>query len=112
MQGLTDSLEVFLSKTPLERFALYFASQLRRGRIQGIEANARKLFDSYDSFLGLLNDEEKRDHLEKLNPQDEFKSGIFLEARKLRHDFRLAMQDTFTEPDSPLREHTLSKGIF
>jgi len=60
----------------------------------------------------LLNDEEKRNHLEKLSLQNESSSEVFREARKLRHSFRLAIQDTFTAQDSPLREHTLSKGIF
>jgi hypothetical protein len=112
MQSLTDSLEVFLSKTPLERFALYFVSHLRDGGSQAVETNARNLFDSYDGFLALLNDEEKRNHLENLSPQDESTSAIFLEARKIRHSFRLAIEETFTGQDSLLREHTLSKGIF
>lgn len=112
VQSLTDLLDVFLSKPPLERFALYFVSNIGNGRSEKLEENARKLFDSYDDFLGLLNDEEKRDHLEKLRPEEEGSSQTYSNAREIRHRFRLAIQETFTSEYSPLRNHTISKGIF
>jgi hypothetical protein len=112
VQSVIDSLEVFLSKTPLERFALYFVSNIKELRSEMLARSARELFGSYDDFLGLLNDEEKRDHLDKLNPERESDSEIFAEARKIRHRFRLAIQDTFTAENSPLRTHSVSKGIF
>ena len=112
MQSLIDCLEVFLSKTPLERFAVFFASNIPVSNSKALESSARRLFGSYDEFLGLLNDQPKRDHLDKLNPEDQNSSGIFSEAREIRNEFRLAIQETFVGDDSPLRNHTISKGIF
>jgi len=111
-QSLIDCLEVFLSKTPLDRFALFFASKIPAADSDFLEGCARNLFDSYDDFLGLLNDERKRDHLDKLAPDFQDESDIFSEAREIRHRFRLAIQDTFTGKDSPLRDHSIAKGIF
>jgi hypothetical protein len=111
-QSLIDCLEVFLSKTPLERFALFFASKIPIASSSFLENCARNLFQSYDDFLGLLNDERKRDHLDKLVPDQQSESEIFSEAREIRNRFRLAIQDTFTGNDSPLRNHSIAKGIF
>lgn len=111
-QSLIDCLEVFLSKTPLERFALFFVSKIPTAGSDFLEKCARNLFDSYNDFLGLLNDEEKRGHLDNLDPDDQSKSCIFAEAREIRRRFRLAIQDTFTGNDSPLRDHSITKGIF
>ena len=111
-QSLIDCLEVFLSKTPLERFALFFASKIPTKDSGFLEECARNLFGSYNDFLGLLNDAQKRDHLDKLDPDCQDDSEVFSEARKIRHRFRLAIQDTFTGNDSPLRIHSIAKGIF
>jgi len=111
-QSLIDCLEVFLSKTPLERFALFFASWIPKANSDFLADCARTLFGSYDDFLGLLNDEQKRDHLDKLEPDRQENSDVFSEARRIRHRFRLAVQDTFTGEDSPLRGHSIAKGIF
>jgi hypothetical protein len=111
-QSLIDCLEVFLSNTPLERFALFFGSNLQNGASSFLENCARDLFGSYDDFLGLLNDEQKRDHLDKLEPGFQDTSEIFAEARRIRKRFRLAIQDIFTGTESPIREHSIAKGIF
>jgi hypothetical protein len=111
-QSLIDCLEVFLSNTPLERFALFFRSNLQIAPSTFLEDCARELFGSYDDFLCLLNDEQKRDHLEKLDPGSQDTSEIFAEARKIRHRFRLAIQEVFTGSESPIREHSIAKGIF
>ena len=111
-QSLIDCLEVFLSHTPLERFAVFFASNMQAKQPAFLVDCALKLFGSYDGFLGLLNDQQKRNHLDKLEPEDQDKSLIFTEARQIRHRFRLAIQDTFTGVESPLRDHSIAKGIF
>jgi hypothetical protein len=111
-QSLIDCLEVFLSHTPLERFAVFFASNLLVKQSDFLDGCALNLFGSYNDFLGLLNDEQKRDHLDKLESDDQNESQIFSEARQIRHRFRLAIQDTFTGEGSPLRDHSIAKGIF
>lgn len=112
-QSLIDCLEVFLARTPLERFAQFFATCIpRRPDSSFLSDCARELFDSYDAFLGLLNDERKRDHLDKLDRSDERTSEVFSEARAIRLRFRTAVLKTFTDPESPLGRHTIEKGIF
>jgi predicted nucleotidyltransferase len=111
-QNLIDRLEVFLSRTPLERFAAFFVANIPQNNSTFLGECAKNLFDSYNEFLGLLNDEQKRDDLEKLSLAEQDGSEVFAEARRIRHKFRLAMQDTFTGSQSPLRDHAIAKGIF
>lgn len=111
-QALIDCLEAFLAKTPLERFAQFFVSKLLVASEGFLEQCARNLFGSYDEFLGVLNDTEKRNHLDELAPDSQDESAIFRDARTIRHKFRLAVQDTFTGTDSPLRNLSIEKGIF
>lgn len=111
-QSLIDCLEVFLSTTPLERFAQFFLAWIQSSRSEFSMSCAQRLFDSYDDFLGLLDDEEKRGHLDKLNPDEQSDSAVFKEAREIRHRFRVAVQDTFVGEGSPLRNHSIEKGIF
>ncbi len=112
VQGLIDCLEIFLSHTPLERFALFFSTWIPRKNSEFLTECAQKLFGSYDDFLALLNDEEKRKHLDKLDPAEQANSEVFKEARHIRHRFRIAVQSTFTGEGSPLRTHSIEKGIF
>ncbi len=112
IQSLIDRLEVFLSKTPLERFALFFRTWIPQAKSAFLADCAKSLFGAYDNFLGLLNDEEKRTHLDKLDPDGQGGSKIFSEAREMRHRFRVAIQRTFTDEDSPLRNLSIEKGIF
>jgi hypothetical protein len=111
-QTLIDRLDMFLAWTPLERFALFFVTWIPLAKSNFLEETARSMFGSYDDFLGLLNDQEKRDHLDKLDPHSQGSSKIFSEARETRHRFRIAIQSTFTGPESPLRNHSIEKGIF
>ena len=112
IQDLIDTLGDFLLRTPLERFAVFCSQHIPKAESNNLEDCARAMFDSYDAFLGLLNDENKREHLDRLAPDGQEESPIFEEARELRHRFRLAVQETFTGGNSPLRDHSISKGIF
>jgi predicted nucleotidyltransferase len=111
-QSLVDRLDTFLSLTPLERLALYFTVQIRALDSGLLLATAKRLFGSYDSFLGLLNDREKRTRLEQLKTEEEETDEVFKEAKEMRREFRFAVQDMFFHESSPLRQHTIEMGVF
>jgi hypothetical protein len=111
-QSLIDCLDTFLSLTPLERLALFFAVQIRATDSEFLRKTAKDLFDAYDDFLGLLNEPKKRKHLDELKPEDEEADLVFKEARTIRKKFRLAIQGMFLDIDSPLLQHSIEKGVF
>jgi hypothetical protein len=111
-QSLIDCLDLFLSRTPLERIAWFFLVQYDTSGVESFLATAKNLFASYDDFLGLLNDPERRVRLDKLRPDQEATDPVFNDARKIRQRFRLAVQDMFLAKNSPLYELTIEKGIF
>lgn len=111
-QSIVDCLDTFLSMTPLERVALFFEVQIRTADSEFLHRTAKELFDAYDDFLGLLNDPDKRKHLNDLKPEEEETDGVFQEARITRKQFRLAIQDMFLGNGSPLRQHSIEKGVF
>jgi len=111
-QSLIDSLGKFLSRTPLERLALFFLVHMKTSESESLRTTATSLFGAYDAFLGLLNNQDKRLHLEQLKPADEENDPAFVDARKIRRTFRLAVQEMFLGEDSPLRQHSIEKGVF
>jgi len=91
---------------------IVFAVQIRAADSQFLRNAAKDLFDAYDDFLGLLNEPNKRKHLDELKPEDEEADLVFKEARTIRKHFRLAIQGMFLDIDSPLRQHSIEKGVF
>lgn len=111
-QSLINVLDGFLEWTPLERLALFFAAQIRVSDSEFLRRTATDLFNAYDAFLGLLNDPGKRRRLEELGVEDQDTDDVFREARTMRKQFRLAIQDMFLGEGSPLRQHSIEKGVF
>lgn len=111
-QSLIYCLDTFLSLTPLERLAWFFTVHIRASNSAFLRNTAKKLFDAYDDFLGLLNDPKRRNHLNELKPEDEEADVVFREARATRRKFRLAIQDMFLGSSSPLYQHSIEKGVF
>jgi hypothetical protein len=111
-QCLIDCLVTFLSLTPLERVALFFVVQMKTSDSEFPRNTAIALFSAYDDFIGLLNDPEKRKHLDELRPEDEKADMVFKEARTMRTHFRLAIQGMFLDKESPLHQHSIEKGVF
>lgn len=110
--SLINCLDTFLSLTPLERLARFFVVHIRTSQSKFLRNTACELFGAYDAFLGLLNDQEKRKHIEALEPDAAALDTVFHEARTMRRQFRLAIQDMFLGNDSPLRQHSIEKGVF
>jgi hypothetical protein len=77
----------------------------------GLDDLARKLFDSYDGFLGILADPEKRDHLEQLPFESYRDNEVYQQARDLSHSFRDGLLSLFFDT-KPLADLTRFYGVF
>lgn len=60
-----------------------------------MRASAAQLFESYNTFLGLLGDPAKRQHLEELAPADAPVDALYQEARAISHEFQAALDHIF-----------------
>jgi hypothetical protein len=70
------------------------------------------LIDDYDSFLGILHDQIKRDQLSNLEMKKAYEDEVFDEARKIAISFQEKLSDIFIHDDNKLRNLTLKYGIF
>ena len=70
------------------------------------------LFDSYDKFLGMLNDIAFREHMEKLPMDKAYGDLKFEEARQNSHQFQEALNNIFIKQETPIREFVLKYGVF
>ncbi len=92
--------------TPLEILA---GTLLHHTHLQN---SARKLFDSYDAFVGILADENKRKHLEDLKEDDADSDSVYQEARSLSHTFRDGLTELFFDTESGMDVLTKKYGVF
>lgn len=99
-------LRDFLRSTPLEILATTLL------KFPHLDATARTLFDTYDQFLGMLADDNIRDHLENLpldpDPEDE----VWSAARRITHNFRDALLEMFFDEQSQMSNLTKMYGVF
>jgi predicted nucleotidyltransferase len=71
-----------------------------------------KLFSAHDAFLGVLRDDQKRDHLETLEPDAENVDSLYRELRDGSHIFREAVLTLFFDEATGLNRLTRTYGIF
>lgn len=102
---MLNYLEGELVKTPLE----LLAQAVSRPAVP--ETTAQKLFDSYDAFLGVLDD-ERRQSLEQSNPGEMGASPVWQEIRNLSNQFQLGLNELFYSSDEELRNLIVSYGVF
>jgi hypothetical protein len=102
---LAEFLWDFTNKSPLDILA-EFGSEV------GAEEATCELFDSYDEFLALLDDDHKRSTLDKLGFEDAATNKIYLEARKIGTGFQRALTKIFFETDDDLTRLTQRYGVF
>jgi len=77
------------------------------------EATARALFEAYDTFLGVLADQEKRDHLKNLTFDDlDRGDALFRETSGIGRRFQEALNKLFFEEDPELRRLLQDYGVF
>jgi hypothetical protein len=76
-------------------------------------ATALALFEAYDAFLGVLADQEKRDHLKALTFDDlDRGDALFRETSGLGHRFQEALDRLFFEEDAELGRLIRAFGVF
>lgn len=94
-----------LARSPLDALA---AALLK----QGEDATARRIFNAYDRFLGILLDQEQRAELTQLPIENALQSKVWLAARDASHDYREGIHELFLKNEGLLRELTLRFGVF
>jgi hypothetical protein len=106
---MNKNLSEMFMLTPLERFARFFLAHFDT---EFLADSSCRFFKTYDDFLGLLEDSVVRDHLDKLSPEKMEDDPEFQIARVIRTRFQEAVNDVFLRPESPLYNHTISRGVF
>lgn len=71
-----------------------------------------QLLDSYNAFLGLLNNEEIRRRIEDIPMGEVYKNHDFLTARENANRFQGALTDIFLKEETPLRDFTFKYAFF
>ncbi|HMG69175.1 MAG TPA: hypothetical protein VK588_15865 [Chitinophagaceae bacterium] len=70
------------------------------------------LLDAYDKYLGMLNDEQFRDHLKNLLMHKAYEDPKFEEARANSHKFQNTLNKIFIGEKNKVSEFTLKYGVF
>ncbi len=99
-------LQTIFEMTPLESMAEVFL------RYNHLHSSATKIFGSYDGFVGILSDEEKRRHLEELVEEDGDADELYQSARTLSHTFRDGLLEFFFDSESEMEILTKNYGVF
>jgi hypothetical protein len=81
-------------------------------RYEDLLPSARKFFDSYNDFVGLLADKNKRDTLSGLTPDQLESDPTYREARDISHVFREAVSTIFLKSTNPIGDLTIRFGVF
>jgi hypothetical protein len=106
---LVDTLQAYVRTRPLALFAGLFLENDR------LDVAASRMFGAYDEFLSILDDEEKRQHLDGLSQPDLVATDpVYQRVRELGHEFQGALDAVFFDPvGSPqLYELTKTYGVF
>ena len=104
VQELVSHLRDWTQKPPLESLAAIverFAPSL-----------ASDVFDAYDQFLLLLNDEQKRRVLEQLSPEEAYENLVFLDARQIAIKFDETLLKLMFELNDEITEAVKRYGVF
>ncbi len=104
--AMEEHLRTFVQKTPLEILATF----LLELRIKS--ETAVKLFSSYNSFLALLNDPDKRERLKKLSLEEIRTDSVFAEVRSISRVFQEGLTALFFYDNEKLRDLTIFYGVF
>jgi predicted nucleotidyltransferase len=102
---LENYLIGFSNKTPLHVVAEF---------IQKFDANdaGKRIFDAYDRFLAILNDQGNRTHLQELEVSNAGSDTLFREAREIGTSFQEGLTQLFFKTDAALTEATQRYGVF
>lgn len=107
---LVSYLERILSMTPLEVFA---TTALRYWDAESLRPAWRAIFDRYDEFLALLDDEADRKQLEVLTEDAAPGDAVFSRAREARKHFGMGIEQVFSDGEgTPFPMWTRRYGVF
>ncbi len=95
-----------LSKTPLEILARHLMSHMHLTEV------AKKVFEAYDKFLGVLSDEATRHELEKMEAGKREESALYKDVREVTRQFRDGLLAIFFDQKSGLEKLTKLYGVF
>jgi hypothetical protein len=104
--AMEEYLRNFVQKTPLEILAIFLLE------LKIKPETAVKLFSSYDKFLALLDDTDKRDRLKKLRLEEISTDTVFEEVRSMSRVFQEGLTSLFFHDNEKLRELTTFYGVF
>lgn len=80
---------------------------------QQLDDAARLLFNTYDAFLAVLDDPNKRDELQGLANEHAHGNLVFRHVRELGHTFQEALRRIFlADNGTPFPELTIKYGVF
>ena len=96
----------YLGRPPLE----IVADELLKGEIAG--STCSKILNSYDRFLGILNNVSMRDELEELPRDLANKNELFQQVRNLSHTFRDGLNEWLFDREGQLFELMRNYAIF
>jgi len=103
---VVEHMETVFRDTPLDIVAGVLLGY------EHLEEAARKVFESYNGFLGILADDARRTHLETLTEDKADGDAIYQQARKFSHEFRDGLLDFFFDSKSELDSLTKNYGVF
>jgi len=104
--ALIDRLQQVLSQTPLNILA---AGLLR---YKQLDAYSKKLLDSYEEFVIMLNEPNSRERLEKMSVDEFEEDPVAKRARTISHQFHDAVRQIFLTSDTDLGKLTIEYGVF
>lgn len=77
------------------------------------DSTVRRIFDSYDQFLGILDDSVKRDELYNARSHEDLRSSAaWGHVRSISGDFHSGLLEIFLKDPSPVQELTVQYGLF
>jgi hypothetical protein len=106
MTKLLVYMERELAQTPLELLARAVSRPATEN------TTGRKLFNSYDRFLSVLDDQDKRRELEEMTESEMGISPVWQEIRELSRDFHDGLLELFSGKDAELSKLTTYYGVF
>jgi predicted nucleotidyltransferase len=103
---LVNHLSHYVTTPPLDILASALLSY------DSSKPTVANLLDSYDSFIGYLNNESYREHLKNLAFADSKSDTVFQHLREMGHQFQQGLNDLFFEHNGDLRSLIKKYGVF
>jgi len=90
--AIVERLSSQVHMTPLSIFANLFLDH------DQLDAAATRMFGAYDEFLAILDDDDNRKHLDKLDQPAVATDPVYQRLRELGHEFQGALDTVFFDP--------------